>query len=226
VDTINELEEILKSVGPQNIWHPVVVNGDKLLADGIGETVDGIRDRDGILDFQGKTVVDLGCNFGHYSFFVRNAGAREVLGIDMDERIIRGCEILRALHDVNRVNFRPLDIMKANGVGKFDIGMMIDLIGRDKIRTGAAKDFLNSLERMSQKEMLLTLRPRYHIEKKLEMDIQKFREMYPVEYIRNSYFYMVDFVRDRFKATWEMRILSGPNDPEGTKQTLHFIKRN
>jgi hypothetical protein len=35
----------------------------------------------------------------------------------------------------------------------------------------------------------------------------------------------VDYVRDRFKAAWEMHILSGPNNPEGTKQTLHFIKR-
>ena len=226
MDKIKELEEILKSVGPQNIWHPVVVNGDKLLANGIGETVDGIRDSGGVLDFQDKTVVDLGCNFGHYSFFVRNAGARDVLGIDMDERIIRGCEILKALHDVDRVNFRRLDITKANGVGKFDIGMMIDIIGRDKIRTGAAKDFLDSVERMSQKEMLLTLRPRYHIEKKLGTYIQRLRENYPIEYIRNSYFYMVDYVCDRFKADWEMNIISGQSDPEGTKQTLHFIKRN
>ena len=225
MDKTKKLEEILKSVGPQNIWHPVVVNGNKLLANGIGDPLDGIRDRDGVLDFEGKTVVDLGCNFGHYSFFVRNAGARDVLGIDMDKRIIRGCEILKVLYDVDRVTFRPLDITKANGIGKFDIGMMIDIIGRDKIRSGAAKDFLDSLERMSQKEMLLTLRPRYHIEKKLGTDIQRIRKKYPVEYIRNSYFYMVDFVRDRFKASWEMHILSGPNDPEGTKQTLHFIKR-
>ena len=225
MDKIKELEEILKSVGPKNIWHPVVVNDDKLLADGIGETADGIRDHDGVLDFKSKTVVDLGCNFGHYSFFVRNAGARDVLGIDMDERIIRGCEILKSLHGIESVNFRPLDITKANGIGKFDIGLMIDIIGRDKIRTGLAKDLLNSLERLSQKEMVLTLRPRYHIEKKLGTDIQRFREKYPVEYIRSSYFYMVDYVRDRFKATWEMRILSGRKDPEGTKQTLHFIKR-
>jgi len=225
VDEIKELEEILKSVGPQNIWHPVVVNGDKLLANGIGDPRDGIRDRDGVLEFAGKTVVDLGCIFGYYSFLVRNAGARDVLGIDMDERIIRGCEILKMLHDIDRVNFRPLDITKANGVGKFDIGIMIDVIGRDKIRTGTAKDFLNSLEKMSQKEMLLTLRPRYHIEKKLGTDFQRLREKYPVDYIRNSYFYMVDYVRDRFKAAWEMHTLSGQNDPEGTKQTLHFIKR-
>jgi len=226
VDKIKELEEILKSVGPQNIWHPVVVKGDKLLANGIGDPVDGIRDRDGVLNFEGKTVVDLGCNFGHYCFSVRNAGASDVLGIDMDERIIRGCEILKALHDVDRVNFRPLDIRKANGIGKFDMGMLIDIIGREKILAGTANDFLNSLESLSQKEMLLTLRPRYHIEKKLGTDIQRFREKYPVDYIRNSYFYMVDFVRDRFKATWEMHILSGQNDSEGTKQTLHFTKRN
>ena len=225
MDKIKELKEILKSVGAQNIWHPVVVNGDKLLANGIGDPRDGIRDRDGVLDFEGKSVVDLSCNFGYYSFRVRNAGARDVLGIDMDERIIRGCEILKALHDVDRVNFRPLDITKANGVGKFDIGMMIDIIGRDKIRTGTAKEFLNSLESGSQKEMLLTLRPRYHIEKKLGTDFQRLRENYPIDYIRNSYFYMVEFVRDRFKAAWEMHIISGQNDPEGTKQTLYFIKR-
>ena len=146
MNKIEELEEILKSVGPQNIWHPVVVNGNKLLANGIGDPLDGIRDRDGVLDFEGKTVVDLGCNFGHYCFFVRNAGASDVLGIDMDDRIIRGCEVLKALHGVDGVNFRPLDITKANSIGKFDIGMLIDIIGRDKIRTGAAKDFLNSLE--------------------------------------------------------------------------------
>jgi SAM-dependent methyltransferase len=226
VDKIKKLEEILKSVGPQNIWHPVVVNGDKLLANGIGDPLDGIRDHDGVLDFKGKTVVDLGCNFGHYCFFVRNAGARDVLGIDMDERIVRGCEILKALHDVDRVNFRSLDIMKANGIGKFDIGMMIDIIGRDKIRTGTAKDLLNSLERLSQKEMLLTLRPRYHIEKKLGTDVQKIREMYPADYIRNPYFYMVDYVRDRFKEAWVMHLLSGQTDPEGTKQSLHFIRKN
>ena len=225
MNKIEELEEILKSVGPQNIWHPVVVNGDKLLADGIGDPLDGIRDSDGVLDFAGKTVVDLGCNFGYYSFLVRNAGARDVLGIDMDDRIIRGCEILKALHGVDRVNFRSLDITKANGVGKFDIGMMIDIIGRDKIRTGTAKDFLNSLERMSQKEMLLTLRPRYHIEKKLQGDFQGLREKYPADYIRNAFFYMVDYACDRFKAAWEIHIISGPNDPEDAKRTLHCVKR-
>jgi len=225
VDKIKELKEILKTVGPQNIWQPVVVNGDKLLSDGCADPDDGLRDRDGILDFKGKTVVDIGCNFGHYSFFARRAGAGYVLGIDIDERVIRGSEILKALYDVDRVNFRALDITKANEVGKFEIGMMINIIGKDMVRTGTAKDLLSSLERLSQKEMLLTLRPRYHIKKKLQNDFQGLREKYPADYIRNGFFYMVDYAWDRFKTAWEIDIISGQNDPEGTKQTLHLVKR-
>ena len=226
MDTIKELKQILKTVGPQNIWQPVVVNGNELLSDGCADPDDGLRDRDGILDFKGKTVVDIGCNFGHYSFFARSAGAGYVLGIDIDERVIRGSEILKALYDVDRVYFRALDITKANQVGKFEIGMMINIIGKDMVRTGTAKDLLSSLERLSQKEMLLTLRPRYHIKKKLQDDFQGLREKYPADYIRNGFFYMLDYAWDRFKTAWEIDIISGQNDPEGTKQTLHCVKRN
>ncbi len=225
MDKIKELKEILKTVGAQNIWQPVVVNGDKLLADGIADPDDGLRDSNGILDFEGKTVVDIGCNFGHYSFFARSAGAGYVLGIDIDQRVIRGSEILKALYDVDRVYFRALDITKANEVGKFEIGMMINIIGKDMVRTGTAKDLLSSLERLSQKEMLLTLRPRYHIKKKLQNDFQGLREKYAADYIRNEFFYMVDYAWDRFKTAWEIDIISGQNDPEGTKQTLHCVKR-
>jgi len=226
VDKIKELKEILKTVGAQNIWRPVVIREDQLLANGIADPCDGLRDSDGIMDFEGKTIVDLGCNFGYYSFFARSAGASYILGIDIDERVIRGCKILKTLHEVDRVNFRALDITKANEAAKFEIGMMIDVIGKDMIRTGTAKDLLNSLERLSQKEMLLTLRPRYHIKKNLQADFQGLKEKYPGNYIKNSYFYMLDYVRDRFKAAWEIHIISDQNDPEvESKQTLHFVKR-
>jgi hypothetical protein len=179
LDKLAELKDILKTVGPQNIWRPVVVNADHLLADGIGEAGDGLAENTGNLDFKGKTVLDLGCNFGYYSFLARSAGARRVLGIDADARIIRGCEIITALNGVDRVAFLAIDIVKAEGIGKFDIGLMIDLIGRQMIRTGTAKAVLDSLESLSEKEMVLTLRPRYHIPKKLAGDFQGLKEKYP-----------------------------------------------
>jgi tRNA (mo5U34)-methyltransferase len=226
LDKIDELKDILKAVGPQNIWRPVVVNGEHLLADGIGEAGDGLAENMGNLDFKGKTVLDLGCNFGYYSFLVRSAGARRVLGIDADARIIRGCEIITALNRVDGVAFLAIDIVKAEGIGMFDIGLMIDLIGRQMIGTGSAKAVLDSLESLSEKEMVLTLRPRYHIPKKLAGDVQGLKEKYPADYIRDNHFQAFEYVRDRFKANWEATVISAQSDPEVEyKQTLHFVRR-
>ena len=63
------------------------------------------------------------------------------------------------------------------------------------------------------------------IEKKLQGDYQGLREKYPADYIRNAFFYILDYACDRFKAAWEIHIISGQNDPEDAKQTLHFVKR-
>ncbi len=226
MDKIEELKKILKTVGPRNIWRPVIVNGGQLLANGIGEMIDGLPDDIRRVDFKGKTVVDLGCNFGYYSFMVRNAGARRVLGIDSDERVIRGCEIIKVLNGLDRVNFQTIDIIRAENIGPFEIGMMIDLIGKGMVRTGIAIDLLNSLEQLSEKEMLLTVRPRYHIKKNLQNDFPGLEEKYSGSYIQNTYFHMLDYVRDRFESDWEIHPISPPNDPmTEAKQTLHFIKK-
>jgi len=226
LDKIAELKDILKTVGPQHIWRPVVINGNHRLADGIGEARDGIGENLDRLDFKGKTVLDLGCNFGYYSFVARSAGARRVLGIDADARIIRGCEIIKALNAIDGVAFLAIDIIAAKGIGRFDIGLMIDLIGREMIANGTAAAVLDSLETLSEKEMVLTLRPRYHIPKKLAGDFQGLIKKYPGDYIRDNYLHTFEYVCDRFKSNWEATVISAQNDPEVEyKQTLHFVRR-
>jgi tRNA (mo5U34)-methyltransferase len=226
LDKIAELKDILKTVGPQNIWRPVVISGNHRLADGIGEARDGIAENLDSLDFKGKTVLDLGCNFGYYSFLARSAGASRVLGIDADARIIRGCEIIKALDAIDGVAFLAIDIIAAKGIGRFDIGLMIDLIGREMIANGTAAAVLDSLETLSEKEMVLTLRPRYHIPKKLAGDFQGLIKKYPGDYIQDNYFHAFEFVCDRFKSNWEITVISAPDDPQiEYKQTLHFVRR-
>jgi tRNA (mo5U34)-methyltransferase len=226
LDRLAELIDILKSVGPRNIWRPVVVNGDQRLAEGIGEIRDGLAVNMGNLDFRGKTVLDLGCNFGYYAFLARSAGARRVLGIDADARIIRGCEIIKRLNGVDGVQFKAIDIVAAKGIGRFEIGLMIDLIGVEMIRTGKAKAILDSLENLSEKEMVLTLRPRYHIAKKLGGAFRGLKKKYPGNYVRGNYFHAFEYVCDRFKSNWQMTVISAPDDPQiEYKQTLHFVKK-
>ena len=223
---LQELKHILQEVGPENIWRPVYDPKNNLLADGIGKMCDGLPKDLRHLNFNGKSIVDLGCNFGYYTFFTRKAGAKRVLGIDIDGRIIKGCNLLKKLICIDGVSFLALDISKPNGVGRFDLGMMIDFIGKTMITTGILKDFLSALERMSEAEMLLTVRPMYHVKKNLNGDFEGLREKYQGDYIRNNYFYTIDYVRDRFKNDWNMEIISPKNDPEGAdKETLYFIRK-
>jgi hypothetical protein len=85
---------------------------------------------------------------------------------------------------------------------------------------------LDSLHRLSKKEMVLTLRPRYHIPKKLAADFRGLKEKYPADYILDNHFNAFDCVRDRFKANRKANVISAQSDPEAEyKQALHFVRK-
>ena len=93
--TLDELRSILAEVGSAGIWRPVYDRRGRLLADGVGDPEDGLADELPEDFFEGKRVVDIGCNFGMFSFMTARKGALHVLGVDIDERIVRGCRILK-----------------------------------------------------------------------------------------------------------------------------------
>lgn len=223
---LQELMEILRQVGPENIWRPVYTPGNRLVADGIGDLCDGFPNDLQQIDFKNKTVVDVGCNFGYYTFIAKRAGASHVTGIDIDKRIIRGCRILKSLFRVEGVSFLAMDIFDSNDVGTFDTGMMIDFIGKTMVTTGIVKKYLNALERMSEKEMLLTIRPFYDVKKHLNSDFQGLTEKYQRDYIRKNSFFTIDYIRDRFDKRWDMEIVSQKKDLDvEKKETLYFVRK-
>ena len=226
MDNLRQLETILQQVGPQRIWRPVYVPGNKKLADGIGDQSDGLPQDLSRIDFRGKTVVDLGCNFGYYTFMVKEAGARHVTGIDRDPRIIQGCRRLKDLWDVGNVTFVAGDIASSNGIGSYDTGMMIDFIGKATVISGDFKGYLDVLERLSQKEMILSIRPAYNVRKHLDNDIEGLTQKYPEDFLRHNHFQTLDYVLERFGPDWHMEIVSAASTPPGTKkETLHFKRR-
>jgi ribosomal protein L11 methyltransferase len=223
---LEALKELLRQVGPGKIWRPVYAPDNRMLAQGIGDSNDGLAGDLLGFAFKGKSVIDLGCNLGYYCFLVKKAGAACVLGIDSDVRLIRGCELLARLFQLEDIHFRAQDITTLDSSPAYDIGMMIDLIGKETIQTGLLPDFLNALERVSQSEMILSVRPIYRIKKHLGSDTQGLIARYSQQYVRNGCFHALDYVRDRFRNRWEMRIVAPKNDPEGTiKETLHLKRR-
>lgn len=211
---IEELKIILRQLGPENIWRPIITPDKQFLSYGIGDEEDGITRHLHSLDFQDKTVIDLGCNLGYFCFVVKKAGAAKVLGIDNDERIIRGCHIIKKLSHLEDIDFQALDITSLSRDIVFDVGMMIDFIGKNSIVSGMLPKFLDALELVSGKEMILTIRPVYRIDKHLQNDTRGLLQKYPQKYLRGGCFYTMEYILDRFRKNWRFDVIASNTGKE------------
>jgi SAM-dependent methyltransferase len=67
-----------------------------------------------------KRVLDIGCNSGAYSLWAKSRGAREVVGVDLDEkRLEQGRQL--ALHEQLDVTFERRSILEIGDLGRFDV---------------------------------------------------------------------------------------------------------
>ena len=67
------------------------------------------RFADALPDVAGKTVLDIGCNAGFYSFEMKRRGAARVLGIDADEHYLAQARFAAGLLGLE-VEFRRMDV--------------------------------------------------------------------------------------------------------------------
>lgn len=79
-------------------------------------------------DLRGKTVLDVGCNAGFYSFVAMARGAASVTGIDSDPYFLAQAELVREIVDLpaafERMDVRDLD----PSVGTFDVVLCTGLL--------------------------------------------------------------------------------------------------
>jgi 2-polyprenyl-3-methyl-5-hydroxy-6-metoxy-1,4-benzoquinol methylase len=71
-------------------------------------------------DFSGKTVLDIGCNAGFYSFVAKLRGARSVLGVDYQQEYVDQALTMREVLGID-VEFRRGDEHVLEDSGPFDI---------------------------------------------------------------------------------------------------------
>ncbi len=222
----SELKKIVEEVGEELIWRPLYDFEHNSLAGGVGHDIDGIDPEFKDLDFTGKSVCDLGCNMGHFTFHARRCGARRVTGYDMEPKVVAGAIKLAELYGIEGVDFRVCNFASEPPEQTFDMGMLIDILGKINIANGHLVSILKGLENRSESEMLLTFRPVYFVNRHLKIDESDFLKMYPQAKINDGLFSLLDFVCDLFSEKWKLSYVSKelPGD-EQYKRTVYFVRK-
>lgn len=101
-------------------------------------------------DLTGKTVLDIGCNAGFYSFEMKRRGAARVVGIDSDDNYLRQAHFAASVLQLD-IEFQNLSIYEIAALReKFDFVIFMGvlyhlrhpLLALDLIREHVAKDLL------------------------------------------------------------------------------------
>ncbi|HLI77053.1 MAG TPA: TIGR04290 family methyltransferase [Acidobacteriaceae bacterium] len=111
-------------------------------------------------DMNGKSVLDIGCNAGFYSFEMKRRGAARVLGLDTDPGYLRQARFAAEVNGLD-VEFRQLAVWQIAELGeKFDLVIFMGvlyhlrhpLLALDLIHEHVAKDALlfQSMQRGSR----------------------------------------------------------------------------
>lgn len=177
------------------------------------------------VDFSGKSVLDLGCNFGFFSFQARRQGARHVLGVDRDDHALQGARILQNIFELDDIDFEPADFdARPNPLqGRFfDLAMLVEFIGKGYTRSGNVPRLLAFVETLSEKELLLSVRRDYKLEEELGLDEDAARALYPAEYVRDGLLLIMDYVRDFYAPRWGVQIISPPH--EGHDKARKYLR--
>lgn len=105
-------------------------------------------------DFKGKTIVDIGCGSGRYCVELARRGARQVVGIDFAENMLK---LARDLADSNGVShicqFIKADFLNYNFENKFDICIAVGVLEYLK----DPKIFLARMRSITQDKIIISL---------------------------------------------------------------------
>lgn len=198
------LENYINNLPAESVWRPVRDHTGKLLRRGGGKFSDTLPETLDGVELAGRSVVDLGCNLGAYSLLAAQRGAARVLGVDIDPAVVAGCRLLARDYGLAGVEFRVADFLKEGLGDHFDLGMLVDFIGRSVVAKGKLNACLQAVARVSRSELLLTLRPEYHIQNDLSCTYDSLSAFYPSDFLRHGRLQVLEYATGILKQEWDV----------------------
>jgi len=141
-------------------------------------------------NLSGKTVLDIGCNAGFYSFEMKRRGATRVVGIDTNERYLRQARFAAQIQELD-IQFRHLPVWDvARLEEKFDLIIFMGvlyhlrhpLLALDLIHDHVARDLMlfQSMQRGSPE--ILTVEADYDFDAPAPFDHPGYPRMHFIEH--------------------------------------------
>jgi SAM-dependent methyltransferase len=225
---IEELQNLIGEVGREHVYRSIYDHQTNLLVEGTDPARDELVGDFSKINFRGKSVLDLGCNFGFFSFLARRLGAIRVLGIDNMPKIIEGCRLLTSIYGLGNIEFRVADFERLQPVDEqFDIVMLFEYIGKASLRKNKIRKLLSTLESFSKKELLLIVSPAYIIQEELEIDPARLAQYYSDKYMNKEYFELISCIEECLAKNWIMQPVSAiPQFYQKGKKLIRFVRRN
>jgi tRNA (mo5U34)-methyltransferase len=146
------------AAGPSGYYHQYLIrdrSGQTLTSPGVQPCIRALPslERFGFpTDLTGKTVLDIGCNAGFYSFAAKLRGAKSVLGLDFFPHCVEQSRIFRDILDID-VEFRQADgeNLVPEDIGTFDVVIDMGVI----YHLQNPMRFLSNMARLTREYMLL-----------------------------------------------------------------------
>jgi ribosomal protein L11 methyltransferase len=223
-DIDSRLADLLARLDPGQIWRPVPGPDGTLLARGSGPDVKTLKTFVAGLDFTGKSVIDLGCNLGFFTFLACRLGAVSALGLDSDPEVVAAASLLAELHGLPQARFAVRDFLAEPGEDQADLVLAIDFIGRGVIAKGRLRAVLTAASGLARREMFFTLRPIYALAD-LPAPQNKMREIYG-DFIRRGRLHLAECVGAWLGPAWAGRAVGQGSRLENSlfKAAMLFTK--
>lgn len=107
-------------------WYQTIELGNGLVTPGRTPTNQRLPYLQAI-DFKDARVLDVGCNSGQYAMFAKQQGAREVVGVDLDETRLEQGRVLAASEGLD-VRFEQCSIFDIPRLGRFDVVLCVAVL--------------------------------------------------------------------------------------------------